>query len=288
MEMAWFQRAAAKQDVRNGCLYCSLKDSGSGAVDLDYRPKPREKDVLPLSTGGEKCRLRFERENHDPCPAIDGGKPSKVARAAVDMEPSCVTSAPVCACVATTVGMEAKPIRVNSAVLVATAANCLSAAGPAAMPAIPPFFSCMEVSCAFIAATGSLAASKAAPCVRLLSLSSPTGIHTNRARDVNGRAAFHNSVQWGHWGSKNTYTVCAAIDDPTENPTPSAATALTVTAVEEEALPADVTREVASGALLQAERSSKAADAATAGIKAPRIKKIGRNSIAGAFKKNRA
>ena len=75
--------------------------------------------------------------------------------------PSRDTNAPLWACVATMLGMEAKPKRVISSVFLATTAVCASMSLPALMP---PRFASMEVSCPAIKATGSWAARKVAPC----------------------------------------------------------------------------------------------------------------------------
>ena len=117
-------------------------------------------------------------------------------------------------------------MRLNNSVFFTTVAVCASAPAAALMPPVP---ACMDASCAFMAATGSEAASSAAPWVRLVSLSKPTGIQTNRAWVVNGLAARHKSLQCGHCGSKNTYTTRALMALPAENPVASCATAATDT-----------------------------------------------------------
>ena len=99
------------------------------------------------------------------------------------------------------VGIEVNPKRFISAVFLPTIARCGSISPEGV---IPPVCAAIEASCASIAATGSLAASNAAPCISLVWLRMPTGIQMNLAWDFNGLAACHKTAQWGHWGSKNT------------------------------------------------------------------------------------
>ncbi len=131
------------------------------------------------------------------------------------MAPSCLTSSPVCACLATTVGIDAKPKLVINSVFFLMASFWASASAVALMP--PPL-DIMDASCVSMAATGSAAARMVAPCEVLAPLRMPTGIQTNFACDFNGFAAYQSALQWGHWASKNTYTVRALMGEPTVNP----------------------------------------------------------------------
>ncbi len=122
---------------------------------------------------------------------------------------------------------------------------------------MPPFCAVIDASCSSIVATGSLDASIAAPCPSLVLFSSATGIQTNLAWDFSGRAERHRAAQWGHCGSKKTYTVRTLMGEPTVKPFASASTAATVTGVV-----APLPATAASGASLQAESTRPAARAA--------------------------
>src|SRR5256885_4628416 len=118
-------------------------------------------------------------------------------------------------------GTLSSPILLNRSVLALTLASTSSDSD--ALTVMPTLCSSTPVSFSFIAADGSLEDRMVAPCGADWRCRKPTGIHTTLSLVASGLAFIHNAAQCGQAGSKNTYTVLAAIMAPTEKPVARAA-----------------------------------------------------------------
>src|SRR5690349_19788546 len=113
-------------------------------------------------------------------------------------------------------GTLSSPVRMNRSVLAFTLASTSSDSEGFAV--MPPRCSITADSFSFIAAAGSGEDRMVAPCGADERDRKPTGSHTTFRRVASGLALIHSAAQCGQVGSKNTYTVLAAMMAPTVKP----------------------------------------------------------------------